>query len=59
MEDEDEEEGEKEPKKIQKTVWDWVRLNDNRAIWLRNPSDVTEDEYTNFYKAVSKVQAAL
>ena len=30
-------------------------LNDNKAIWLRSPSDVSEAEYDKFYKAISKV----
>ena len=34
---------------------DWELLNDNKAIWLRKPSEVTEEEYQKFYKAVSKV----
>lgn len=34
---------------------EWELLNDNKAIWLRKPSEVTEEEYTKFYKAVSKV----
>lgn len=40
---------------MKKTVWDWELLNDNKAIWLRPSSEVTETEYHNFYKAVSKV----
>ncbi len=34
---------------------EWDLLNDNKAIWLRKPSEVTEEEYQKFYKAVSKV----
>ena len=26
-----------------------------RALWLRSPSDVTDEEYLNFYKALAKV----
>ena len=52
----DEEEAEDEKPKTRKEkqqVWDLV--NDNKAIWLRKPSEVTPDEYQKFYKAVSKV----
>ena len=51
----DSEEDEAEtPKTEKETVWDWELLNDNKAIWLRSPSDVSEDEYNKFFKAVSK-----
>lgn len=59
---EDDESGEDEDKKEDKpatrkeTVTDWELLNDNKAIWLRQPSDVTDEEYQKFYKAVSKVR---
>ena len=55
-EDDEEEEAEDEtPKTVKKTVWDWELLNDNKPIWLRQPSEVAEDEYNKFYKALSKV----
>merc|ERR1739848_161614 len=50
-EDEDEEE-EKKPKK--KTVFEWEQVNTQKAIWLRAKEDVTEEEYNEFYKTVSK-----
>merc|ERR1712193_140238 len=50
-EDEEEEE-EKKPKK--KTVFEWEQVNTQKAIWLRAKEDVTEEEYNEFYKAVSK-----
>ncbi|KAK9835529.1 hypothetical protein WJX74_002421 [Apatococcus lobatus] len=53
---EDEEETEEEPAKPAKkeTVWEWELLNDAKPIWLRSPSDVSEEEYTKFYHAISK-----
>merc|ERR1719235_1759545 len=50
-EDEDDEE-EKKPKK--KTVFEWEQVNTQKAIWLRAKEDVTEEEYNEFYKTVSK-----
>merc|ERR1711870_153327 len=52
MGDEKEEEEEKKPKK--KTVYEWEQVNTQKAIWLRAKEDVTEEEYTEFYKSISK-----
>lgn len=51
-----EEEKEEKPKtkSVQKTVWEWERLNDHKPIWTRKPNDVTEEEYDEFYKALTK-----
>merc|ERR1719149_131257 len=51
-EDEDEDEEEKKPKK--KTVFEWEQVNTQKAIWLRSKEDVTEEEYNEFYKGISK-----
>merc|ERR1712050_423648 len=50
--DEKEEEKKKTPKK--KTVYEWEQVNTQKAIWLRAKEDVTEEEYTEFYKSISK-----
>ncbi|EDV44212.1 uncharacterized protein Dana_GF18871 [Drosophila ananassae] len=41
-------------KKVSKTTWDWLLINDSKPIWTRKPADVTEDEYTSFYKSLTK-----
>lgn len=53
--DEDEEE-EKKPKTktVKETTYEWELLNDVKAIWLRNPKEVTEEEYTKFYHSLAK-----
>merc|ERR1719271_390539 len=51
-EEKEEEEEEKKPKK--KTVYEWEQVNTQKAIWLRAKEDVTDEEYTEFYKTVSK-----
>ncbi|CAK0888777.1 unnamed protein product [Prorocentrum cordatum] len=53
--DEEKEEEEKEEKKPEKkTVYEWEQVNTQKAIWLRNKEDVTEEEYSEFYKSISK-----
>merc|ERR1712032_7284 len=55
-EDDDDEKEEEEEKKApkKKTVYEWEQVNTQKAIWLRAKEDVTEEEYTEFYKAISK-----
>merc|ERR1712110_676758 len=53
--DDDEKEEEEEKKKpTKKTVFEWEQVNTQKAIWLRAKEDVTEEEYTEFYKSISK-----
>lgn len=56
-EEETEEEGaEKKPKTktVKETTYDWEVLNDMKAIWLRNPKEVTDEEYSKFYHSLVK-----
>merc|ERR1719436_343819 len=50
----DEEKDDKEKKPTKKTVYEWEQVNTQKAIWLRAKEDVTEEEYTEFYKSISK-----
>merc|ERR1712232_1229557 len=54
--DDDEEKEEEEEKKAptKKTVYEWEQVNTQKAIWLRAKEDVTEEEYNEFYKSISK-----
>merc|ERR1712241_427774 len=52
--DEKEEEEEKKDAPTKKTVYEWELVNTQKAIWMRAKEDVTEEEYTEFYKSVSK-----
>merc|ERR1712194_725276 len=51
-EEEKDDEEDKKPKK--KIVFEWEQVNTQKAIWLRAKEDVTEEEYTEFYKSISK-----
>lgn len=37
-----------------KTVVEWPVVNSMKAIWTRNPAEVEEEEYTEFYKHISR-----
>ncbi|XP_010246858.1 PREDICTED: endoplasmin homolog [Nelumbo nucifera] len=52
----EEEDAEKKPKtkKVKETTYEWELLNDVKAIWLRSPKEVTEEEYTKFYHSLAK-----
>merc|ERR1711990_310526 len=52
--DEEKEEDEEEKKPKKKTVFEWEQVNTQKAIWLRAKEDVTEEEYNEFYKGISK-----
>uniref|UniRef100_A0A182N5G3 Heat shock protein 83 n=1 Tax=Anopheles dirus TaxID=7168 RepID=A0A182N5G3_9DIPT len=41
-------------KKVKKTVWNWEIMNDSKPIWTRKVSEVAEEEYTEFYKSLTK-----
>jgi len=48
------EDSEKKSKPKKKTVFEWEQVNTQKAIWLRAKEDVTEEEYNEFYKTISK-----
>merc|ERR1711970_1393351 len=41
-------------KKVNEEVVEWTQVNSETAIWTRSPRDVEEEEYTRFYKTISK-----
>jgi heat shock protein 90kDa beta len=62
-EDEIKDEGEKEEteetkepktKTVTEQVWEWETINEIKAIWLRDKSEITEEEYNSFYKTITK-----
>jgi heat shock protein beta len=36
----------------EKTVWDWELMNPQKAIWSRDKSEISDEEYKNFYKTL-------
>merc|ERR1712087_969459 len=52
--DEGEKEEEEKKAPTKKTVYEWEQVNTQKVIWLRAKEDVTEEEYNEFYKSISK-----
>lgn len=53
VEEEDEKKSET-PKTETVDKWDWHRVNANVAIWSRDKESVTDEEYQNFYKGITR-----
>merc|ERR1712025_1192107 len=53
-EDEDDEPEKPKTKTVEKEVNEWKRLNTVKAIWSRPKSEISEEEYFDFYKSLSK-----
>ncbi|KAG8048804.1 hypothetical protein GUJ93_ZPchr0009g1284 [Zizania palustris] len=48
--DETKTEVKKKTKTVVEKYWDWELTNETQPIWLRNPREVSTDEYNAFYK---------
>ena len=35
-------------------MWEWERINEIKAIWMRPKDELTEREYNDFYKTIAK-----
>merc|ERR1712063_164483 len=49
----EEDEAPKEKKKVKVTKSDFELVNKNKPIWMRNPKEVTPEQYSEFYKSLS------
>lgn len=54
IEIEDEEEEEKEPEMEEVTTYEYEQINTDPAIWARDKDSITDEEYQEFWKVVSK-----
>ncbi|KAH7721870.1 Heat shock protein Hsp90 [Aphelenchoides avenae] len=51
---EEEKEDKPKTKSVEKTVWEWQKINSMKPIWMRKTSEVSAEEYDEFYKSVTK-----
>ena len=50
----EEEDEEPTTKKVRETRFKWTLLNEQKAIWTRDPSEVEEEDYNKFYQSIAK-----
>lgn len=51
---EEDDEDEKEPEMEEVTTYTWDQVNTNKPLWTRDKDEISDDEYQDFYKAISK-----
>jgi molecular chaperone HtpG len=47
------EDDETKPKTVTETYYEFEQVNKDKPLWTRNPKEVSEDEYTEFYKSLT------
>lgn len=56
--DDEEESPKQKMKEVKETIVEWKTLNAAKALWTRDPKEITDDEYDEFYKTLNPSGAA-